>query len=60
MFHEVEGAAEDDVWDLAQMTMGCGRRADSLKMALTWVYHGKEGFEGRWPGGGDTLWLNVN
>jgi hypothetical protein len=30
---------------MAQMTMGCGRRADSLKMALGWIYYGKEGYQ---------------
>lgn len=46
LFHETD-AADADAWDLAQMTMGCGRRADSLKMALSWVYHGKEGYQKR-------------
>lgn len=47
LFHEIEGAGDDDVWDLAQMTMGCGRRADSLKMALSWVYYGRDGYQKR-------------
>jgi len=37
---------EEEVFDMAQMTMGCGRRADSLKMALGWIYYGKKGYEG--------------
>jgi len=37
---------EEEVFDMAQMTMGCGRRADSLKMALGWIYYGKEGYGG--------------
>lgn len=37
---------EEEVFDMAQMTMGCGRRADSLKMALGWIYYGKDGYEG--------------
>ncbi|TQV92672.1 hypothetical protein V2A60_009142 [Cordyceps javanica] len=42
LFHDPEGA---EVWDLADMTMQCGRRADSLKLALAWVYYGAAGFE---------------
>ena len=30
---------------MAQMTMGCGRRADSLKLALGWIYYGREGYQ---------------
>ena len=33
-----------DVYDLADLTLQCGRRADSLKLALSWLYHGKSGF----------------
>ncbi|KAL2151289.1 hypothetical protein VTH82DRAFT_6387 [Thermothelomyces myriococcoides] len=35
---------EEEVWDLADLTLQCGRRADSLKLALSWVYHGAAGF----------------
>ncbi|ATY63024.1 Pyridoxal phosphate-dependent decarboxylase [Cordyceps militaris] len=42
LFHDPEGS---DVWDLADMTMQCGRRADSLKLALAWIYYGAAGFE---------------
>jgi glutamate decarboxylase len=45
LFHEQDDDEEEDVYDMAQMTMGCGRRADSLKMALSWIYYGKEGYE---------------
>jgi hypothetical protein len=46
LFHEQDGDDEqDDVYDMAQMTMGCGRRADSLKMALGWIYYGKDGYQ---------------
>ncbi|EGC43747.1 glutamate decarboxylase [Histoplasma capsulatum var. duboisii H88] len=34
-----------DVWDLADMTLQCGRRADSLKLFLSWTYYGTEGYE---------------
>jgi len=36
---------EDDFWDLADLTPQCGRRGDSLKLALSWIYHGAAGFE---------------
>ena len=34
-----------EVWDLADMTLQCGRRGDSLKLALSWIFHGASGFE---------------
>lgn len=34
-----------EIWDLADLTPQCGRRGDSLKLALTWIYQGTEGFE---------------
>lgn len=46
LFHEKDGDEEEDVFDMAQMTMGCGRRADSLKLALSWVYYGRRGYQG--------------
>lgn len=36
---------DDEVWDLADLTLQCGRRADSLKVALAWQYYGSAGFE---------------
>ncbi|KAL2268400.1 hypothetical protein VTJ83DRAFT_3246 [Remersonia thermophila] len=42
---ELEPAAAAEVWDLADLTLQCGRRADSLKLALAWVYYGSAGFE---------------
>ncbi|KAF4637818.1 hypothetical protein G7Y89_g286 [Cudoniella acicularis] len=35
---------ESEVWDLADLTLQCGRRGDSLKLALAWIYHGSSGF----------------
>jgi glutamate/tyrosine decarboxylase-like PLP-dependent enzyme len=46
LFHE-DKDTPDDVYDMAQLTMGCGRRADSLKMAFGWIYYGREGYERR-------------
>lgn len=37
--------ADGEVWDLADLTLQCGRRADSLKLALAWQYYGTAGFE---------------
>ncbi|KAK4157696.1 glutamate decarboxylase 1 [Chaetomidium leptoderma] len=34
-----------EIWDMADLTLQCGRRADSLKLALAWVYYGTAGFE---------------
>ncbi|TVY31877.1 L-aspartate decarboxylase, partial [Lachnellula subtilissima] len=48
LFHESEsesGSKSEEVWDLADLTLQCGRRGDSLKLALAWVYYGREGFE---------------
>ena len=43
LFHSVD--PEEEVWDLADLTLQCGRRADSLKLALAWQYYGTAGFE---------------
>lgn len=32
-----------EVWDLADLTPQCGRRGDSLKLALPWIYYGTQG-----------------
>ncbi len=34
-----------EVWDLADLTLQCGRRGDSLKLALSWIYYGSSGYE---------------
>jgi glutamate decarboxylase len=43
LFHEENDGGE--VWDLADLTLQCGRRGDSLKLALSWIYYGASGFE---------------
>ncbi len=43
LFHE--GNQGEEVWDLADLTLQCGRRGDSLKLALSWIYYGSQGFE---------------
>ncbi|KAI1097451.1 glutamate decarboxylase [Jackrogersella minutella] len=47
LFHDDRGRAEEEVWDLADLTLQCGRRGDALNLALAWVYHGTAGFEAR-------------
>lgn len=42
LFH---GAEDGEAWDLADLTLQCGRRGDSLKLALAWLYYGSNGFE---------------
>ncbi|KAI9773949.1 MAG: hypothetical protein M1835_006097 [Candelina submexicana] len=44
LFHN-ESGPDGEVWDLADLTLQCGRKADSLKLALGWIYYGKEGYE---------------
>ncbi|RYP59649.1 hypothetical protein DL769_008450 [Monosporascus sp. CRB-8-3] len=40
-----EGEGASEAWDLADLTLQCGRRGDGLKLALAWVYYGAAGFE---------------
>lgn len=42
---EEHSQPEQEFWDLADITPQCGRRGDSLKVALSWIYHGSAGFE---------------
>lgn len=48
LFHGRE-SYDDDIenFDLADGTMGCGRRADSFKFYMGWLYYGQEGFAKR-------------
>ncbi|TQV97096.1 glutamate decarboxylase [Cordyceps javanica] len=43
LFHD--GGDDAETWDLADLTLQCGRRGDSLKLALAWLYYGANGFE---------------
>ncbi|KAI0475585.1 pyridoxal phosphate-dependent transferase [Xylariaceae sp. FL0804] len=48
LFHQPSEASSDEeggreFWDLADLTLQCGRRADALKLALAWTYHGTAG-----------------
>lgn len=38
---------DEENYDLGDGTMGCGRRADSLKLYLSWLYYGENGFSER-------------
>ncbi|KAL9030577.1 MAG: hypothetical protein Q9196_001309, partial [Gyalolechia fulgens] len=54
LFHadaETEGEARPggrtmpaEVFDLADLTLQCGRRGDALKLYLSWAYHGTDGY----------------
>lgn len=35
---------DTEVWDLADLTLQCGRRGDALKLALGWIYYGRTGY----------------
>ncbi|KAI9662169.1 MAG: hypothetical protein M1831_002865 [Alyxoria varia] len=41
---------QDEVWDLADLTLQCGRKGDAMKLALAWVYYGSAGFQDRIEG----------
>jgi glutamate/tyrosine decarboxylase-like PLP-dependent enzyme len=43
-----------EVWDLADLTLQCGRRGDSLKLFLSWIYYGSEGYEQQIDSASDT------
>lgn len=43
-----------EVWDLSDITLQCGRRGDSLKLALAWIYYGAAGFEAQIDGAFET------
>ena len=43
LFHSAP-ANPGETFDLADLTLQCGRRGDSLKLALAWIYHGRAGY----------------
>ncbi|KAH3666402.1 hypothetical protein WICMUC_005670 [Wickerhamomyces mucosus] len=45
LFHNDQ--SNDTFYDLADGTMGCGRRPDALKFYLGWYYYGTEGYKER-------------
>ena len=46
LFHsESDGLPQpSEMYDLADLTLQCGRRGDSLKLYLSWTYHGRDGY----------------
>ena len=36
-----------EAWDLADLTLQCGRKGDAVKLAMAWVFYGASGFEKR-------------
>ena len=42
--HATASSDSNEVWDLADLTLQCGRRGDSLKLALGWIYYGAHGY----------------
>ncbi|KAL8653995.1 MAG: hypothetical protein Q9226_003613 [Calogaya cf. arnoldii] len=54
LFHsddeDEDGEAHDqqkqpsEIYDLADLTLQCGRRGDALKLYLSWAYHGTQGY----------------
>lgn len=59
LFHGGEGGegGDDEVWDLADLTLQCGRRGDALKLALAWVYYGPAGLGAQVDGAFETAAL---
>ncbi|KAI1193765.1 glutamate decarboxylase [Nemania serpens] len=51
---EKEKEKEKENWDLADLTLQCGRRGDALKLALAWIYYGASGFEAQVDGAFET------
>lgn len=45
LFHSSGPTSGEEVYDLADLTLQCGRRGDSLKLYLSWVYHGTSGYQ---------------
>ncbi|MCJ1291592.1 hypothetical protein MMC34_003137 [Xylographa carneopallida] len=45
LFHSAESTAPNaEIYDLADLTLQCGRRGDALKLALGWIFYGKAGY----------------
>ena len=44
LFHGPAASSADEMYDLADLTLQCGRRGDALKLYMSWVYHGTQGY----------------
>ncbi|KAL8708037.1 MAG: hypothetical protein Q9220_007033 [cf. Caloplaca sp. 1 TL-2023] len=42
--HEPKQQQPSEMYDLADLTLQCGRRGDALKLYLSWAYHGTQGY----------------
>ena len=42
--NDSSGNQASEMYDLADLTLQCGRRGDALKLYLGWAYHGSEGY----------------
>ena len=42
--HNGTPKSPSEVWDLASLSLQCGRRGDALKLALGWMYYGTSGY----------------
>lgn len=52
---EQENTSHDlEMWDLGDLTLQCGRKGDSLKLALGWIYYGSSGYEAQIDAAFDT------
>lgn len=52
---EPENTSRDpEMWDLGDLTLQCGRKGDSLKLALGWIYYGRCGYEAQIDAAFDT------
>jgi glutamate decarboxylase len=44
LFHNNEDGPDTEVWDLADLTLQCGRKGDALKFFLGLIYYGASGY----------------
>ncbi len=52
---EPENKSRDpETWDLGDLTLQCGRKGDSLKLAVGWIYYGSSGYEAPMDAASDT------
>lgn len=56
LFHDAKGQASStsdasmynsEAWDLADLTLQCGRKGDALKFAMAWIFFGSSGYQRR-------------
>lgn len=47
---DLEARSSDEPWDLADLTLQCGRKGDAVKLALGWEFYGLEGYRARIDG----------